>query len=135
MKVSNPANSMWTDACMLIERAERLHRQFFQPSVSTAPAMTWEPPVDIVETDREIAIVAALPGVEAQDLEVGFEADELVIAGLRRRPAVARGAAVHRLEIPYGRFERRIRFGAMTLRVDRSELASGCLFIGLTKQL
>ena len=52
-----------------------------------------------------------------------------VVAGLRRLPAAARGAAIHRLEIPHGRFERRIRLPAARLELDRSELANGCLFV------
>ncbi|MGA7610352.1 MAG: Hsp20/alpha crystallin family protein, partial [Xanthobacteraceae bacterium] len=41
---------MWSEACDQLVRAERLHRQFFQPRHSG----TWEPPVDILETEREV---------------------------------------------------------------------------------
>ena len=51
---------MWTDACAQIGRAERLHRQFFHPG----SAAGWEPPIDVFETDEELWIMAALPGVE-----------------------------------------------------------------------
>jgi HSP20 family molecular chaperone IbpA len=126
---------MWAEACMMIERAERLHRQFFQPSLSAIPAASWEPPVDIFETEREIWIIAALPGVEPQDLDVSLNGGELRIAGLRRQPAAVRGAAILRLEIPYGRFERRLRLSSARLELARSELASGCLVLSLTKRL
>jgi HSP20 family molecular chaperone IbpA len=124
---------MWDEACTMIEQAERLHRQFFQPNPVAAATPSWQPPVDIFETDREVWIIAALPGVERDDLEVSVENDGVVIAGLRRLPAAARGAVIHRLEIPRGRFERRIRLSAGRLQLGRSELASGCLVLSLTK--
>ena len=76
---------MWTEACAMIERAEGLHRQFFQPTVSVRQA-SWEPPVDIFETARELWIVTALPGVELPDLDVAVDGQVLVVAGLRRPP-------------------------------------------------
>jgi HSP20 family molecular chaperone IbpA len=124
---------MWDEACTMIEQAERLHRQFFQPNMSMAALPSWQPPVDIFETEREIWIIAALPGVESADLEISLDHDEVVIAGVRRLPAAARGAAIHRLEIPRGRFERRISVSTAELRVDRSELAYGCLVLSLNK--
>jgi HSP20 family protein len=132
MTAGDPRNWMWGEACAMIERAEQLHRQFFQPDLSSLQAVNWEPPVDIFETARELLIVAALPGVEPQDLDVSIEGSLLIVAGQRRLPA-ARGATIHRLEIPHGRFERRIRLPAERLRLDRSELASGCLFLRLSK--
>jgi HSP20 family molecular chaperone IbpA len=78
-------------------------------------------------------VVAALPGVEPQDLEVSIEGGLLVIAGVRRLPTMTRGTIIHRLEIPHGRFERRIRTPGAKLQVERSELVTGCLYISLTK--
>ena len=125
---------MWAEACALIERAERLQRQFFRPSLAGAHQAVWEPPVDIYETERELCVIAALPGVEQRDLEVSIEGDVLVIAGTRRFPTLPGDAVIHRLEIPHGRFERRIRISAGRLRLDRSELLDGCLVLILTKQ-
>ena len=58
---------MWSEACDTLARAERLHRQFFQPRGSGA----WEPPVDILETEREVLIFVALPGVSLDKAEAG----------------------------------------------------------------
>jgi HSP20 family molecular chaperone IbpA len=125
---------MWAEACAVLARAEGLHRQFFQPGFAGTQAATWEPPVDIFETERELWIIAALPGVESQDLAISIEGQVLSVAGLRRLPAEARGAAIHRMEIPYGRFERSIRLPAARLELTRSALESGCLFISLNKR-
>jgi HSP20 family protein len=132
MMGADPGTWMWTEACAMIERAERLQRQFFRPGLSTASA-SWEPPVDIFESDEGMRIIVALPGVEPQDIKVYFDSGELVITGLRELPAVTRAAAIHRLEIPYGRFERRIPLpGAVD--IERSDLMRGCLSLSLTKQ-
>jgi HSP20 family protein len=129
---ADPGTWMWTEACAMIERAERLQRQFFRPGLSTASA-SWEPPVDIFESDEGMRIIVALPGVEPQDIKVYVDSGELVITGLRELPAVTRAAAIHRLEIPYGRFERRIPLpGAVDIK--RSDLMRGCLSLSLTKQ-
>jgi hypothetical protein len=49
---------MWAEACAMIERVERMHRQFFQPSLSAASEIAWEPPVDTFESDRKVRIIA-----------------------------------------------------------------------------
>ena len=83
---------MWAEACEALARAERLQRQFFRPGERGARAV-WEPPVDIFEHERDLWIVAALPGVDARaarDRRRGRRADH------RRRPPPARAAARRR---------------------------------------
>ena len=133
MADSNPRAWMWSEALAMIARAEHLHRRFFEPGSSAIEATCWEPPVDVFETERELWIIAALPGVETDDLRVSIEGDLIRIAGQRRLPLAARTAAIHRLEIPHGQFERRIRLPAQRLTLDRSELLQGCLVIHLDK--
>jgi HSP20 family molecular chaperone IbpA len=118
----------------MIEQADRLHREFFRPRSSATQEANWEPPLDVFETEGELSIVAALPGVEPQDLDVSIKGEALFIAGQRRLPTAARGATIHRLEIPHGRFERRVRLPAGRYTLNRPELASGCLLLTLTKQ-
>jgi hypothetical protein len=44
---------MWADACEMLARAERLHRQFFEPGRATASRLpVWQPPADVLETER-----------------------------------------------------------------------------------
>jgi HSP20 family protein len=123
---------MWAEACEALARAERLRRQFFRlGEAETRPV--WEPPVDIFETPSELSIVAALPGVAAARLEVGVKEGVLIIAGDRPAPALQREAAIHRLEIPQGRFERQIALPAGHFELARRELADGCLTLLLRK--
>jgi HSP20 family protein len=76
---------MWNEALALIARAERLQRRFFEPGISMQLA-NWEPPVDIFETEDNLWIVVALPGVEQGHLNLSMDANVLRVAGLRRWP-------------------------------------------------
>jgi HSP20 family protein len=131
LTVNDRTDWMWSEACALIARAERLNQEFFRPAVSAA----WQPPVDILETERAIWILVALPGVESSDVQVSIDGNVLSIVGIRRLPEIARGAAVHRLEIPNGRFERRIQLPATPLEISRPQLRDGCLFLSATKRM
>lgn len=98
---------MWSEALSVLERADRLHRQFFTPPFpSRAPA--WEPPVDVVETQEEVRVHIALPGVSADSITLVQDAGGIVVSALRAFPCREEQAHIHRVEIPYGRFERRI---------------------------
>ena len=120
---------MWSEACDSLARAERLHRQFFQPR---RPG-TWEPPVDILETEREVLLFFALPGVSIDKVEAIIDGADLVIAGTRVLPPQLRTAIIHRIELPQGRFERRVRLPAGRYREVVRAAADGCLVITLRK--
>jgi HSP20 family molecular chaperone IbpA len=120
---------MWSEACDTLARAERLHRQFFQPR----RAGTWEPPVDILETEREVLLFFALPGVSIEKVEAVIDGPDLVIAGTRVLPPQLRTAVIHRIELPQGRFERRVRLPVGRYRDVRRSAADGCLVITLLK--
>lgn len=122
---------MWAEACEALARAERLHRQFFRLGTPDARPL-WEPPVDVLETEDELWIIVALPGIEAAQLEIGVAEGTLIIAGTRSSP-LRRTAVVHRLEIPQGRFERRIPLPEGRLELTRRELDHGCLTLVLRK--
>jgi hypothetical protein len=108
----------------MLARAEGLHRQFFQPGFAGTQAATWEPPVDIFETERELWIIAALPGVEPHDLAISIEG-RCSASRAAHLPAPARGAAIHRLEIPHGalRAQHPPAARALSSSIDRSSSA------------
>jgi HSP20 family molecular chaperone IbpA len=124
---------MWAEACELLDRAERLHRQFFVPRGAQGQQPTWEPPVDLLETDEELWIYVALPGVGKEQLEVVVEQGTLIVRGERPMPGRAHGTVIHRLELPYGRFERRIELPPGRFDAVRRELIDGCLTLALRK--
>jgi HSP20 family molecular chaperone IbpA len=133
MKVRDPTFWMWGEALEVLERAERLHRQFFQLGAAGHAAPTWEPPVDVFETRQQFVIVVALPGVAPGQLQVEIDGAAIVVRGLRRQPGAAASGLIHRLELPYGRFERRIELPVHLLRLGERVLADGCLTLTLDK--
>jgi len=94
---------MWSEALTMLERAERLQRQFF-----THAHAAWEPPVDIVESQEGLQIQVALPGVAADSITITLDAAGITVSALRPFPCRDSASHVHRIEIPYGRFERQI---------------------------
>lgn len=133
MSSQRPSDWMWAEACEMLDRAERLHRQFFQIAPATATKPIWEPPVDVIETGVEVAVVVALPGVEPGQIEVVIEGDILRVSGMRSIPEPYRKGAIHRLEIPHGRFERHIVLKWDRLKLTRRELVNGCLLLVFDK--
>ena len=133
MAAVDPKTLMWTKACEMIDRAEGLHRQFFQPTAAPTRDLSWQPPIDITETDSEILITVALLGVDRDAVRVTVDADGVSVAGFRRPSAIPCGSLVHRLEIPYGKFERQIPFPATRLHLGQSEFANGCLVLKFFK--
>jgi HSP20 family molecular chaperone IbpA len=132
MAAVDPRTLMWTRACEMIDRAEQLHRQFIRPAAAPIRDLSWEPPVDITATNSGILITVALPGVERDAVQVTVDDDGISVVGLRP-PVIPPGSTVHRLEIPYGKFQRRIAFPAGRLRLGQSEFANGCLVLKFFK--
>ena len=94
---------------------------------------TWEPPVDVLETEREVLVLVALPGVEPDEVETVIEGAHLVVTGHRILPAELATAVIHRLELPQGRFERRIRLPGGHYGAVRRATVHGCVLITLQK--
>jgi len=94
---------MWSEALSMLDRAERLQRQFFHHA-----AVAWEPPVDIMESAEHLRVQVALPGVPADAITVAVDPAGLTISAARAFPCSGDTQQIHRIEIPYGRFERQI---------------------------
>jgi len=124
---------MWAGALDMLARTERLHRQMFQPAGASARKPHWEPPVDMFETENEVLVLAALPGVADAQVQAFIEGACLIIVGERVYPEAVKTAVIHRMELPQGRFERRVplppgRYGKITRQTQ-----NGCLLISLRK--
>src|SRR5438309_542666 len=74
----DPSRLMWAEACEMLDRANRLQRQFFRPRSAAA----WEPPVDVYETAHDLWIVAAR-AEGARDSVPSVPADAMIILPMR----------------------------------------------------
>ena len=85
----DPKTQMFAEACAMLKQAEQLHRQFFGPS-SGGQSASWEPPVDVFETEREVTVITALPGVRREAVRAEIEGTTLIVTGVRPiRPQAA----------------------------------------------
>jgi len=132
---------MWQRASDLFQQVERIHRNFLQVAAGVqyrslygrSPA--WEPPVNVVETDESLWVIAALPGVAADQVNVRLEGRELVIAGERPLPKCCHDGELQMWEIPLGHFERRLPVieERDSLSLGKVSLLDGLLIIELRK--
>ena len=133
MARGDPRDWMWSEALRALAEAERLHQQVFRPQGLGPQQACWEPPVDVLETDDAVLVFAALPGVDPDKVEAAIHDGVLVLVCERLLPDELKRAVIHRLELPQGRFERRIPLPAGRYGQVRSLSAHGCLVVRLDK--
>jgi HSP20 family protein len=87
--------------------------------------------VDVVETVDAVRVTVALPGVAPETVTVAFEPDAITVSARRAFPLSssesAGGARIHTLEIPHGRFERRLGLPMRALSLVKQRMQDGCL--------
>ncbi len=66
------------------------------------------PSVDVRETDEEVVVIAEVPGVTKDELDVSVTEDALTIRGERRQEKEDTGEGYCRRELQYGRFARTV---------------------------
>ena len=121
---------MFSEALDLLQSADRLQKQFFQVNDQRG---CWAPPIDVHESGEDLWIFIALPGVPQDRVNVSVDGQTLVIHGERPLPHIAAGAILHRLEIPYGHFERQISLPAGRYQILQRVFENGCLVLGLRR--
>jgi len=126
MPPKDPMNWMLSEALNSLTRGERLRQQFGRQEAC------WEPPIDVLETDRELLILIALPGVAPDNVETVIHDGVLIISGQRTLPPELHNARIHRLELPQGRFERRIALPSGRYAISRFVM-DGCVALRLAK--
>jgi len=70
-------------------------------------AKTAYPPVDVVEKEDDIQILATMPGIDKESLELTILGDTLTIAGEKKSP-IQEGVTYIRRERPFGKFRKLI---------------------------
>ena len=79
---------------------------------SLSEVINWQPLYNLYTTADSIIVHLELPGVTLQDVVIYLHSRYMVITGNRKAPTSLSGdcCVFHNLEIPYGRFSRRIDF-------------------------
>lgn len=125
------ASDLLAEALELLSGADRMHRQFFTLTLGRSEP-SWTPPIDVIEGEHGLEVRVALPGVPRDAVEVRSDGRHLFVVG--RRPLRANpGDSIHCLELPYGRFERRIELPEGRYELAERDLADGLLVLTLRR--
>ena len=131
----------WDPFKDLIHIQERMNRMFEDSLVRSrsdespgSEAVSWTPAVDIYETPDKVVLLADLPGVARDGLDVRVEGNTLIMSGRRQLEAEVAEENFHRMERGYGSFQRTFTL-PVTIRQDgiRAEHHDGVLKVTLPK--
>ena len=89
---------------------DRLLQDAFVPSFSSMEEGQFWPAVDIVNSEDAFVVVASLPGVKPEDVEITLENQTLSIRGLLRDETESEQGEYLYRERKFGRFGRQIQF-------------------------
>ncbi len=56
-------------------------QELTSPAEHTKPGLVFTPPVDIFETEKDITVLADMPGVSGQDLDIDLRDNTLTLVG------------------------------------------------------
>jgi len=120
------AFARWDPIRDLLAIQQRLDRYSPGPS-------GWMPPVDLLETADRYVVIAELPGLRREDLDIQVHDDRVTIAGNRRERLQA-CEQYHRVERGHGSFSRTFQ---LSVPVDAArvtaELKDGLLTVTCPK--
>ena len=71
-------------------------------------ARSFSPNIDVAETDKEIKVIAELPGMDDKDIEVNLNRDSLTIRGEKKEEKEDKGKDYYHVERSFGSFIRTI---------------------------
>jgi HSP20 family molecular chaperone IbpA len=132
MRQAEPHAWLLAEAIEWLQGAGRLQRQFFQLG-RAGDLPRWEPPVDMFGNEQALCLLIALPGVSPERLDVRLEQQAVVVRGERSLASHLAAGTILQLEIPYGRFERRVPLPYADYRVVDMLLQNGCLRLTLER--
>jgi len=106
---------------------------FFAPAARFLEG-TWNPAVDIAETDNEYIVAVEVPGMKKDDIKVTLQDNVLTIKGERKKESEAHKGTYHRVERCYGTFERSFTLPS-TIKADKiqAKYEDGILKLTLPK--
>lgn len=100
----------WQDFRSLRQEMDRL---FHNPALagaddgSSIATSVWAPAVDLAEDENQFTLLADIPGVNPEDIDITMEGGVLTIRGERKQVSEASQKGFKRIERSYGAFYRR----------------------------
>ena len=99
-----PAREMMT----LREAMDRLFDDAFTRPLSLGGSNWSIPAVDMYQTDNEVVVKAALPGIKADEVQINVTGEVLTLKGETKQETETKEKAYHIREQRWGTFERSI---------------------------
>ena len=121
------------DMITLREAMDHLFDQAFtHPLGMTGGRML--PAVDVYQTEEDVVVRAALPGIQADDVHIAVTGDVLTIKGEMKEQANRQEKSYHLREQRYGAFERTLSLPtAVVSDKAKAEFEDGVLVVTLPK--
>ena len=103
------------------------------PAEQTRPGLVFTPNVDIFETDKELVLLADMPGVKAEDLSIDLRDDTLTLVG-DVKPHQEPGESEIFIEYEVGKYYRQFSLSEIIdqTKID-AQLEDGVLRLTLPK--
>lgn len=119
------------DLLSMRREMDRLFDNFFNQPVSSGEGM---PLIDLLQTDNDVVVRAAMPGVDAEDLDIQVTGDTLTIRGEIKEEVVEENTKYHMREQRYQSFSRSLML-PVTVQADKAnaEMKNGVLTLTLPK--
>lgn len=125
-----PVREMMT----LREAMDRLFDDAFTRPISPRDGGWSSPAIDMYQTDDEVVVKAALPGFEADEVQINITGDVLTIRGEMEQEEEKKDRAWHIREQRWGSFERSVALPtAVTSDKANADFENGILTITLPK--
>jgi len=125
-----PAREMMT----LREAMDHLFDDAFTQPLRLGDGHWSMPAVDMYQTDHEVVIKAAIPGVKTEDVQINVTGEVLTIKGEMKEKEEVKEKAYHLREQRWGAFERTIALPTDVIADKaKAEFENGILTISLPK--
>ncbi len=125
-----PAREMMT----LREAMDRLFDDAFTRPLSLSGGNWSIPAVDMYQTDNEVVVKAALPGIKADEVQLNVTGEVLTIKGETKQENETKEKAYHIREQRWGTFERSIVLPTEVVADKaKADFENGILTIALPK--
>lgn len=121
-------------ACRRSPSFDSLFENFWGLGQGDALEQTWNPRVDVSETDGAVVVASELPGLKAEDIKITVADGVITLEGEKKGEGETEGRTTHRVERVYGSFRRSFRLPSA---VNADEIAAtytdGVLTVNLPK--
>jgi HSP20 family molecular chaperone IbpA len=104
-----------------------------EPLADRVPPFSFAPPLDVIETARELVFELGVPGVERGDVDVDLDGETLIVAGARSIAGALDGRVYVHAEMPSGPFRRTVRLAEPAVGPPRVEVEHGIVRVRLTR--